>query len=147
MRDIIRIADEIINMKKNMDRLFENFFRPYKKPVGEGSEEDISFTPPVNAVENNDEVILYILIPFAKKEDISINIKDGILSVEGKTLFKVKEKSEVLRDEIPTGYFSRSFKLAMSINPSKVKASYKDGILQINLPKKEEVKGNRIEIE
>ncbi len=147
MRDIMRISTEIANMKKNMDRLFENFFRTEKKPLYKQDSEETSFTPPVNAVENNDEIIIYMLIPFARKEDISINIKDGILSIEGKTAFETKEKTEMIREEIPVGNFARSFKIAINIDPSKVKASYKDGILQIILPKKEEAKASKIEIE
>lgn len=146
MRDIMRISNELINMKKNMDRLLESFIKPTKNNI-EIHDEENSFIPPVNAIETDDDVKLFVLIPFAKKEDISLNIKDGILTIEGKNCFEVPAKSEILRNEIPSGKFSRSFKIAVNIDPSKVKASYKDGVLQIILPKKEEAKSNKIEIE
>lgn len=146
MKDLMRISNELINMKKNMDRLLESFIKPTKNNV-EIYDEETGFVPPVNAIESNDDIKLYVLIPFAKKEDISVNIKDGILTIEGKSCFEVPGKSEILRDEIPSGKFSRSFKIGINIDNSKVKASYKDGILQIILPKKEEAKSNKIEIE
>lgn len=146
MRDIMRISNELINMKKNMDRLIESFFKPTKSTV-EINDEETTFVPPVNAIETNDDLKLFVLIPFAKKEDISLNIKDGILTIEGKNSFDTPDKAEILRNEIPSGKFSRSFKITINIDPSKIKASYRDGILQITLPKREEAKSNKIEIE
>lgn len=147
MRDIVRFSNELMNMKRNIDRVFENFFKPEKTKSYQDDDSSTLFVPPVNAVENNTEIIIYALIPFAKKEDISLNIKDGVLTIEGKNSFELKDGSELLRDEIPCGKFSRSFKVGTSIDPSKIKASYRDGILQITLPKKEEAKTNKIEIE
>lgn len=144
MKEFVKLSNELMNMKKAMDKIVESFF---STPKAESSTYESSFTPPVNAVENNDEIKLYVLIPFAKKEDISLNIEDGVLIIEGKTSFDVGENEELIRDEIPQGAFSRKFKIASNIDSSKVKASYKDGILTVLLPKKEEAKTSRIAIE
>lgn len=143
MRDMIRLSNELLNIKRNMDKFIENFL----KPTPMHQEEESSFTPLINAVETKDELRLYVLIPFGKKDKISLNIKDNILTIEGETSFEPNKDSELIRSEIPTGHFSRSFKISINIDPSKAKASYKDGILQIVLPKKEEAKSNQIEIE
>lgn len=146
MKDLIRMSNELLNMKKNMDRLVESFIRPTTK-IDYNNSEDTSFTPLVSATENNDELRLYVLLPFGKKDKISINIKDNILTIEGETSIEIDKNTEIIRDEIPTGKFSRSFKIGINVDSTKTKASYKDGVLQIILPKKEDAKSNKIEIE
>lgn len=146
MREIQRFSNELNNMKRHIDRIVNNFWRE----DNEGSENgniQTTFTPPVNAVETENEIKLYALIPFAKKEEINLNIKENVISIEGKTNFPVSEKDELLRDEIPYGNFSRTFKIGYNIDSSKIKASFKEGILEIILPKKEEAKNNKITIE
>ncbi|MCX7641616.1 MAG: Hsp20/alpha crystallin family protein [Elusimicrobiales bacterium] len=150
MRDLIKVSNELINIKKNMDKLFENFLKPSANITlreGENANNESYFTPPVNAIETDNELKIYVLIPFADKKDISLNIKEGILTIEGITKFELNEKIELLREEIPSGKFSRSFKIGVNIDSNKIKASYNNGILQIILPKKEESKANKIEIE
>lgn len=105
------------------------------------------FVPPVKVVEGENEIKIYVLIPFAEKENINVDIKENVLRIEGKSSFNISDKEEVIRDEIPVGNFSRSFKIGYEIDTSKIKASYKNSILEIILPKKEEAKASKINIE
>jgi len=144
MKELIKFSNEINEMKKRIDRMMSEFF---------GRDKNIEepqanfFIPPVKIVENEDDVKMYVLIPFGDKENISIDIKDNILRIEGKTSFNLDEKSQLLRDEIAVGNFSRSFKIGYDIDTSKIKASYKNSILEIILPKKETTKASKIQID
>lgn len=143
MRELQKFSSELQNIRRNIDRIMEGFFNRGEKM----DNERVIFTPPVNAIDNEDNLILYVLVPFGKKEDISIDIKENVITISGKTKFNVGEKDEILREEIPVGEFSRSFKIGYSIDPSKAKASFKEGILEIILPKKEESKASKIVVE
>ncbi len=147
MRELQKFSYELYQMRKNIDKIIESFFKPQHNKETENEIVKNSFVPPVNAVENENEIKLYVLLPFAKKENISVNIKENILWIEGNSSFNVSDKEEILREEIPYGSFSRSFKVANNIETSKIKANYKDGILEIILPKKEEAKINKINID
>jgi len=146
MKELQRFSNELYNMRKNIDKIMENFFSE-RREAGNENQIETSFIPPVNSIETANEIKIYVLVPFARKEDISLSIKENILSIEGKNKLDILEKDELIRNEIPTGKFFRSFKIGYSIEPSKIKANFKDGILEIVLPKKEEAKTSKINIE
>lgn len=107
------------------------------------------FVPPVKVIEGENEVKIYVLIHFAEKKSINVDIKENVIrkGIEGKSSFNISDKEEVIMDEIPVGNFSRSFKIGYGIDTSKIKASYKNSILERILPKKEEAKALKINIE
>lgn len=107
------------------------------------------FVPPVKVIEGENEVKIYVLIHFAEKKNINVDIKENVIrkGIEGKSSFNISDKEEVIMDEIPVGNFSRSFKIGYGIDTSKIKASYKNSILERILPKKEEAKALKINIE
>jgi HSP20 family protein len=145
MRELIRFSNEINEMKRRIDKIMDEFLGREKNTIDEPSAN--FFVPPVKIVEGENEVKIYILIPFTEKENINVDIKENVLRIEGKSLFNISDKEEVIRDEIPVGNFSRSFKIGYEIDTSKIKASYKNSILEIILPKKEEAKASKINIE
>jgi HSP20 family protein len=139
------VSIEINEMKKRIDKIMDEFLGREKNTSDEPSAN--FFVPPVKVVEEENKVKIYVLIPFAEKENISVDIKENVLRIEGKSSFNISDKEEVIRDEIPVGNFSRSFKIGYEIDTSKIKASYKNSILEIILPKKEEAKASKINIE
>jgi HSP20 family protein len=145
MRELVRFSNEINEMKKRIDKIMDEFLGREKNTIDEPSAN--FFVPPVKVVEGENEVKIYVLIPFAEKENINVDIKENVLRIEGKSSFNISDKEEVIRDEIPVGNFSRSFKIGYEIDTSKIKASYKNSILEIILPKKEEAKASKINIE
>jgi HSP20 family protein len=145
MRELVRFSNEINEMKRRIDKIMDEFLGREKNTIDEPSAN--FFVPPVKVVEGENEVKIYVLIPFAEKENINVDIKENVLRIEGKSLFNISDKEEVIRDEIPVGNFSRSFKIGYEIDTSKIKASYKNSILEIILPKKEEAKASKINIE
>lgn len=106
--------------------------------------------PAVNIKETNNEFILELAIPGMKKSDFVIDVENKVLSISSEVKSENEEKNEIYtRREFGYSSFKRTFTLPDSIESDKVKASYKDGILLITLPKREEAKQKppkRIEI-
>jgi HSP20 family protein len=103
--------------------------------------------PPVDVLENKDSYVLHAELPGMKKEDFNLEVKDGMLTLSGerrseKTTDGVKYRT-VERVE---GKFSRSFSLPETVKHDGIQATYKDGILEIHVPKAEEAKPRRIEV-
>ncbi|KPL02355.1 MAG: hypothetical protein AMJ73_08860 [candidate division Zixibacteria bacterium SM1_73] len=136
-RDLISIQDE-------MNRLFDDFFgRPVTRPEWT----EAAWCPCVDVSETKDNVIINTEIPGMSKDDVTVSIQDNVLTLSGEKKQEKEEKdANYHRVERSYGSFSRSFTLPTSVQPDKVKATYKDGILRITLPKSEEVKPKQIPI-
>ena len=119
---------------------FNNFFNdsPLK------SRRAGSWSPSVDIVSNDDHVMIHVELPGMKKEDISVNIEENVLTVKGeRNVDNEENKDTYYRRERMYGSFKRSFSLSDDIMTDEVGADYKDGILKIKLKKdhtKEEVK-------
>ena len=97
--------------------------------------------PAVNIKENSDEFILELAIPGMKKSDFDIDVDNKILSISSEVEEENKTEDEgYTRREFGYSSFKRTFTLPDTVNSEKVGASYTDGILKINLPKREEAK-------
>jgi HSP20 family protein len=103
-----------------------------------------SWYPAVDILNEKDNIVLNVELPGMKKEDISVNIEDKILTIKGeKKVEKEENKDDYYRKERSYGSFKRSFYLSEDVLTDDVSADYKDGILKISLKKdntKEEVK-------
>ncbi len=123
---------------------FFNDFLSYPKVWANG---EADFVPRVDIIENDEHVKMHFEVPGLNKDDIKVGIKDKVLSVSGERKVETEEKNEsYVRSEIRTGAFCRSFTLPDTIDPDKIKADYKNGILELTLNKREEVKPKEIEI-
>ncbi len=100
--------------------------------------------PAVDIFENSNEILLYADMPGVVKEDISVNIDNGTLSLSG--VRKLKTKGTVNWEEFGNVQFVRSFSVPPTIDANKVEADLKEGILRLHLPKSENAKPKRIEI-
>jgi HSP20 family protein len=115
------------------------------------SSEDESGTcdchPLVDISESKDDFVIKAELPGMSKGDVKINIADDILTISGDKKADDKEEGHTFhRIERTYGKFQRNFSLPAHIQSDKIKASFKDGILTIMLPKKEEVKPKEISI-
>ena len=98
--------------------------------------------------EDKEAVILSAELPGIKKEDIKLGIENGVLTVKGERSFEDEQKKDnYYRIERSYGSFSRSFELPSTVDPEKIKANMKDGVLEIYIPKKDEAKPKKVEIE
>jgi HSP20 family protein len=122
----------------DVDRLLQETLRSMKAP---------EWAPPCNAYEDEHGFHIEVALPGADRQDMNIVFEDGVLRVKGERNDASSENSRrYFAHEIGWGAFSRSFRLPTYIDPDKVSASYNDGVLVLDLPKREEAKPRRIEI-
>lgn len=144
------MEQDVIKIKDDISTIFDNVLGTRCGCYGAQNDGDYFWTPAVDIAETKDGFIVKAALPGVKKEDVSTEIKDGLLTISGKRPAcecKETEDKACLRQEIPDGSFYRAFKIGSRIKTSDVKASFKDGILEINIPKAEEEKTNKITIE
>ncbi|MFH2035039.1 MAG: Hsp20/alpha crystallin family protein [Candidatus Zixiibacteriota bacterium] len=105
------------------------------------------FSPRVDVIENVDNVIMAAEIPGLEKNEIKIVVEDNVLTISGeKKSYFEDEKTEYVRRELMRGKFSRAFNLPEYVDAEKIKADYKNGVLQITLPKVEKAKPKEISV-
>jgi HSP20 family protein len=134
----------------DVDRMFDDLFgrrlmRRFglERPFAEAE----SFLPSVDVIDRDDEVVVRAAIPGYKKEDIEISVSDSMLTIKGETKTEEKEeKGDYYRCEISQGSFSRMVELPASVDDAKAKATMKDGLLELTLPKVEKSKRHTISI-
>jgi len=130
-----------------MNRLFDETFQKTRS----AREEDLSaglWAPPVDIYETEDKIVLKAELPEVDKKDVDIKVDDNTLTIQGERKFdKETKKENYHRIERAYGKFSRSFSLPNTIDKEKIKATYKDGILELIMPKKEETKPKQISVE
>jgi HSP20 family protein len=130
------------NLREEINRLFE-------APFGDGGRESEFFgwAPPMDIYEDKDHLVVKAELPGMKKEDIDISLHQGSLLISGERKEESQsEASDTSRSERFFGRFQRSLELPKPVDPSRVTASYKDGILTVTLPKTEESKPKQIAV-
>lgn len=122
--------------------LFENLFGNTTREPMHSHEYDCE--PLANILEKNNGFELQMAIPGVKKEDVKISLEKNVLSITSeKETEKADESVKYTRREFVYGTFCRSFTLPETVDVEKIKADFRDGILIIELPKKEETKVSR----
>jgi len=97
--------------------------------------------------EDKDHFFVACELPGMKKEDIDLSVRDNTLTITGERKLDMKrEEGQVFRSERYFGKFQRSVTLPATVDSSQVHATYKDGILEVSLPKSEEAKQKHIEV-
>ena len=138
------------NFLTPFDRMFDQMvsqqFPEIEKQVGVKPFSGTAY-PKVNVYEYDDKVGIVAEIPGLDKKDLSIDVEDGVLTIAGNKhgLFD-DEGAKVLRRELKHSSFSRSFELGELLNGDKVKASFKDGLLSVEVPKIEPEKPKKTSV-
>lgn len=101
-------------------------------------------SPAVDIYENQDEILLHVDLPGVDKDKISVNIDNGTLELSG--LRKLATTGAVSWEEFGNVEYRRSFSVPQTIDTGKIVAEFKDGVLQLHLPKSEAAKPKQIEI-
>ena len=123
-------------------RLGGFFGRDWETPMS-----TTTWNPSVDIFENDSEVVVKAELPGMNAKDIDVRLENNVLTLKGERHFEKETKEENYhRVEREYGTFSRSFALPAAVNGDKVSAEYKDGVLKIVLPKKEETKPKPIKI-
>lgn len=106
-----------------------------------------SWAPPVDIYETQDALLVKAELPEVEREDIDIRLENGVLTIRGHRKLNEELKNyQCYRMESQHGAFSRSFSLPRTVNADKIEANYKDGVLSITIPKREETKARQIQI-
>ena len=135
---------DLMAMQDRMTRLIdETFSRIWKEDMAQGV-----WSPPVDILERGDEVVVKVDLPGVTQNEIDIRVEEGTLTIQGERKF-VKESSEenYVQIERPYGTFRRTFSIPRTIDQESIKASYKDGVLRIILPRKQEIQPKQIVVE
>ena len=106
------------------------------------------WVPPLEILEDDAKITVRLELPGLKKEDFTISLEDGVLAVSGERRVESSERAgKTYRSERFFGSFSRSVTLPSAVKGDEVKATYQDGILAITLPKAEEAKPKKIQVD
>ena len=131
-------------LQDRMNRLFEAAGRGY------GSDEPASTTswsPAVDIFETEGDIVVKAELPGMDRKDIALNLENNVLTLRGDRRFEKETKEENYhRIERAYGGFSRSFSIPATVDEERIRADYKDGVLKILLPKKEQAKPKHIRI-
>lgn len=137
--------EEMGGMQERINRLFDDTFE--RLPVAHRETLERTWSPAVDIYEDKENIIVKAELPGMKKEEVSIEVRDGVLTLTGERKHEQETKKENFhRIERTYGKFSRSFTFPDSVKVDKVKANYKDGVLEITLPKDEKAKTRAIPI-
>ncbi len=140
-----RPARDFLNIRDEIDRMFDEFFGTLPERVTTGFEN--VWTPSVDISETDNEIIVTAELPGVKKDDVKISLQENVLTIRGEKKQEKEEKNENFhRVERAYGMFQRSFTLPATVDPNKIKATFKDGVLKIRLPKTEEARMKEIPI-
>lgn len=137
---------DLLSIHDRMNRLFEDTF--YR---GKGLEEELTkgtWTPSVDIYETQEDIVLKAELPGLEQKDISIEVRDNTLTLRGEKKFEKEVKEENYhRIERSYGTFQRMFTLPDTVQQDKVKAKFKDGVLEIIMPKVEKAKPKLIKVD
>lgn len=129
-------------LQDQINRLFQESF-------GTGSEEGnlTTWAPAVDIHETEHELVVKADLPDINPQDLDIRVENNILTIRGERKFEKKvDEKNYLRVERAYGAFSRSFSLANTVNTEAIKADYKNGVLTLSIPKREEAKPKQIKV-
>jgi HSP20 family protein len=142
---------DLTRWERDMDRMMDEFFgrraRPWWPSRWFGTEELEVSAPAVDVFEDKGDIVVKAEIPGMDKDNIEVNLSDHTLTIKGEKKKEEEVKKEnYYRAERSYGSFLRTLPLPAEVKADKVKASFKNGILEVRLPKTEEAKAKQIKV-
>ena len=136
---------DVAVLQNRLNSIFSDFARP------EGAQESLSvgsFVPAVDVYEDEQKLLLKLEVPGINQSDLDVRLENQTLTVKGERKFEAEEKEENFhRIERRFGSFSRSFTLPVTVDTGSVSAKYENGVLAIQLAKKEAAKPKQVKVE
>jgi len=139
-----------------MERMFENILqRSWMRPFGferpMWKEAEMPFkgkVPSMDVIDQDENILVRAEVPGVEKKDLDISVTEKTLTLKGKTSHEEKEaKGDYYRCEISRGAFSRTVTLPHEVDADQAKASFKDGLLELTLPKVKKTSRHTVQIE
>lgn len=137
---------------RELEEMSSRLNRVFSRPAARSAEGKENITvadwiPTVDISETDAEYQIKAELPEVKKEDVKVTVEDGVLTIQGERRHETEEKGRKYhRVERSYGSFVRSFTLPDHVDDTKVKAEYKDGVLNLHLPKSEKAKPKAIDV-
>jgi HSP20 family protein len=133
--------DQVEGVNRIQSRINELFEDTFGRPRAQQSAAAGVWYPPVDILESKDSYLIRAELPGMRKEDLKTEVNEGILTLSGERKFEEPASGvEYHRVERVTGKFSRSFHLPQTVKHDGIKATYRDGILEVQVPKADEAK-------
>jgi len=133
--------DRLTSLRDEMNRLFDFSWPSRDSGLLSG------WSPALDVFDDKDNFVVKVELPGMKKDEINLSLHDGVLSISGERKHEREAKDGgAFRSERYFGKFQRSVTLPTAVDPNKVTASYKDGVLTVELPKAEEAKPKQIAV-
>ena len=134
-------------ISKTFDGIMNELFNDLPVGFGKAMREDVLNYPPVNIIYKNDHYHLQLAAPGLEKTDFNIKLDGKLLTISTeKKEEKTEETDKMIRKEFSYKAFKRSFTVDDKLDAANISAAYENGILKLDLPKKEEVKNSSTEI-
>jgi len=124
------------------------FINPFSSLISASEDRNYSVLPAVDVYEKQDRFVISAELPGLKKNEIKIDFNDGVLKISGEKISEDRaEKNNFIHFERRFGKFERRFIIPDHVDTEKIVAVYKDGILEISLPRKDESKPKKVNID
>lgn len=134
---------DLREIQERVNQAFQELSRPERRePVSTRT-----WVPKVDIIEDGDNIILLAELPGMKREDMDIEVTNEAITLRGERKTDEQEGKNYVRIERRYGPFERSFALTMPVKYDQIKASYSDGILEVIVPKAEETKPKKIQVD
>lgn len=139
-------ARELDTLQSDVNRLFDSFFGR-RGDAGATAQTRRRWVPAMDLVETDDSLVLRADLPGMGRDDVAVEVKDGVLTVSGERKAEHDERSEGYhRVERTFGRFSRSLEMPQGVDAESVSAEFENGVLEVRIPKPAEQQPTRIEI-
>lgn len=139
-RRTARSPSTLPGLRSELDRLFEEFLERPTEALGR-------FRPAADMYETDEAFVVEMELPGFRHEDIDVAVEEGALTVSGRREAETREDEDFHLRERSLGRFSRSFSLPTAIDPDDVNARFDNGILRVHMPKREEARTRKIEVD
>jgi HSP20 family protein len=138
-------ARDLFSLRNNMGSLFDDFFYPGRRVVD--NDELWNWNPAVDIYEEENNIVVMAEIPGINKDQITVDVKDGVLTLKGeRSEDKEVKEDRYFKRERTYGRFERAFTLPNDVKADEIQAEYKDGVLKVLVPKPEVQKPKQITV-
>lgn len=135
----------MVNLQERINRVFDESMAQSRDVEDDAL---CAWRPAVDIFETEDAIVLKAELPGFSRENVTLEIKDNVLTIKGKRTADSEIKEEnYLRKERCFGTFHRAFTLRYAVKPEKISAKFKEGVLEVEIPKPEEEKPQQITVD
>lgn len=144
-KEVKRNEDSVFSLQRDMNKLFDDFLDDFRlAPFRVEKGAPAAFIPSINVSETEKEIAVSAELPGMDEKDVTVELDDDVLTLKGEKKMETDEKGKGWhRIEHRYGSFQRSIQLPAGVDASKVKSTYKKGILNVTLPKLPEEQGKK----